>query len=86
MATSFDKLVDNLPKDDFNNVKRYYKDDKLELLTRKGVYPYEYMDTLEKLKETQLSPREAFYSRLYGVGISDEDYAHAQKVWETFEM
>ena len=65
---------------------RYYTDDKLELLTRKGVYPYEYMNSLERLKETQLPPKEAFYSRLNDEGISDEDYAHAQKVWETFEM
>ena len=57
MATSLEKLVNNLPKDDFINVKRYYKDDKLELVTRKGVYPYEYMDTPEKLKETQLERR-----------------------------
>ena len=39
MATSLDNLVNNLPKDAFNNVKRYYTDDKLSLLTRKGVYP-----------------------------------------------
>ena len=86
MATSLDSLVNNLPKDDFNNLKRYYTGDKLSLLTRKGVYPYEYMDSLERLKETQLPPREAFYSRLNDEGISDEDYLHAQKVWETFEM
>ena len=41
---------------------------------------------LEKLKETQLPPREAFYSRLNDEGISVEDYTHARKVWETFEM
>ena len=86
MAASLDKLVDNLPKDDFNNIKRYYKNDKLELLTRKGVYPYEYMNSLDKLKETQLPPKEAFYSRLNDEGVGDEDYAHAQKFWETFEM
>ena len=86
MAASLDKLANNLPKDDFNNLKRYYTGDKLSLLTRKGVYPYEYMDSLEKLKETKLPPREAFYSRLNDEGISDEDYAHAKKVWETFEM
>ena len=44
------------------------------------------MDSLEKLKETKLPPREAFYSRLNDEGISNEDYAHARKVWETFEM
>ena len=86
MAVSLDKLVDNLPKDDFNNVKRYYTDDKLSLLTRKGVYPYEYMNSLERLKETQLPPKEPFYSRLNDEGIGDEDYAHTQKVWKTFEM
>ena len=86
MPTSLDKLVNNLPKDAFNNIKRYYADDKLSLLTRKGVYPYEYMNSPEKLKETKLPPKEAFHSRLNDKGISDEDYAHAKKVWETFEM
>ena len=86
MAASLDSLVYNLPKDDFNNVKRYYAEDKLSLLTRKGVYPYEYMDSPEKLKEAKLPPKEAFYSSLSDEGISDENYAHAGKIWETFEM
>ena len=86
MAASLDKLVNNLPKEDFNNLKRYYTGDKLSLLIRKGVYPSEYMDSLEKLKGTKLPPREAFYSRLNDEGISNEDYVHARKVWETFEM
>ena len=86
MATSLDKLVKNLSKDAFNNVKRYYADDKLSLLTRKGIYPYEYMNSPKKLKETQLPSKEAFYSRLNEEGISDENYAHAQEVWKTFEM
>ena len=79
MATSSDKLVDNLPKDAFYNVKRYYADDKLSLLTKKGIYPYEYMNSPEKLKETQLPTKEAFYSRLNDEGISDENYTHAKK-------
>ena len=86
MATSLDKLVNNLSKDAFNNVRRYYAENELDLLTRKGVYPYEYMDSLEKLKETQLPPKEAFYSRLNDEDISDENYDHAHKVWKTFGM
>ena len=86
MATSLDNLVKNLPKDTFNNVKRNYPEDKLSLLTRKGVYPSEYMNSPEKLKETKLLSREAFYYRLNGIGINDEDYEHAREVWETFEM
>ena len=86
MATSLDKLVNNLPKDDFINLGLYYSSDKFNLLARKGVYPYEYMDSLEKLKETTLPPKEAFYSRLNDKGISDEDYVHALKVWKKFKM
>ena len=86
MATSLDMLVNNLPTDAFNNVKRYYADDKLSLLTKKSIYPYEYMNSSEKLKETQLPPKEAFYSRLNDEGIIDENYTHAQKVWKTFKM
>ena len=85
MDTSLDKLVNNLSKDTFNNGKRYNAEDKLELLTRKGIYPYEYMDTPEKLKETQLPPKEAFYSRLNDEGISDENYAHTAQglAWDS---
>ena len=86
MATSLEKLVNNLPKDDCINLGSYYSGDKFNLLARKGVYPYEYMDSLEKLKETALPPKEAFYSRLNDGGIGDEDYAHAQNVWKTFKM
>ena len=86
MATSLDNLVVNLPKDIFNDVKRYYSNDKLRLLTKKGIYPYEYMNSPEKLKETQLPPKEAFYSRLNDEGTIDENYTHAKKVWKTFKL
>ena len=56
------------------------------MLLRKGVYPYEYMDSWEKFDETTLPPKEAFYSNLNLEDISDEDYAHAQKVWGAFEI
>ena len=84
---SLDSVVNNLPEDAFNNVKRHYaEEDKLSLLVRKGVYPYEYMDSPKKLKETELPPKEAFHYRLNDEGISDEDYEHTRKVWETFEI
>ncbi|XP_057308117.1 uncharacterized protein LOC130646004 [Hydractinia symbiolongicarpus] len=60
----------------------YFSDDELfRLMLQKGVYPYEYMDSWQKFKETELPPRDAFYSNLNMKGISDHDYAHAQKVW-----
>ena len=86
MSTSLDSLVDNLPNDAFNNLEEFYKGEKLSLVKRKGVYPYEYMNSLKRFKENKLPPKEAFYSRLTGEGISDEDYERAKKVWEVFGM
>ncbi|GIY36505.1 hypothetical protein CEXT_572921, partial [Caerostris extrusa] len=60
--------------------------DQLDLITRKGVYPYDYMDCEEKYKETELPPKEVFYNRLNECDISDEDYKHAQNVWKSFNI
>ena len=54
------------------------------LLTRKGVYPYDYVSSIDKLKEKKLPSKDEFYSKLYDEHISDEDYQHAIQVWNTF--
>ena len=54
-----------------------------DLLYKKGIYPYEYMDSCERFTETRLPDKENFYSKLSG-HITDEEYAHAQAVWEAF--
>ena len=61
-----------------------YSDLQYNLLTRKGVYPYEYINSWDQFGETQLPPINAFYSNLNMSLISEEDYQHAQKVWEEF--
>ena len=53
---------------------------KFALLLRKGIYPYEYMDSWKRFKEESLPDKESFYSELNNEHITDEDYAHAQKV------
>ena len=53
---------------------------------RKGVYPYEDIDNWKKFDETTIPPQESFYSKFNLEGINDADYAHAQKVWEVFEI
>ena len=53
---------------------------------RNGVYPYDYVDCMKKLDETSHPPKEAFYSKLTGEGITDEDYRHAQTVWKEFNI
>ena len=44
------------------------------------------MDNWEKLDETTSPPKETFYSNLNLEDISDEDYAHAQILWNVFEI
>ena len=56
------------------------------MLFRKGVYPYEYMDSWGKFNEKSLPPKKDFYSELTLEDITYKDYAHAQKVWEVFEI
>jgi hypothetical protein len=84
MASSLDSLVSNLNKDQCVNLKKYYSGRQFDLLRRKGVYPYDYIDSIEKLSETSLPPKGKFYSRLNDEDISDDDYEHAHAVWKEF--
>ena len=71
----------------YNTYQLSNKDlNKFALLLRKGVYPYEYMDSWKRFKEESLPDKESFYSELNKEHITDEDYAHAQKVWDTFKI
>ena len=80
---SLENLVAKLEEKDFISIKQEFKNN-TNLLTRKGVYPYDYVSSLDKLKETQLPPRELFYSKLKNEHISEEDFYHAIRVWDTF--
>ena len=59
---------------------------KFVLLLRKGVYPYEYMDTWERFSEISLPSKEDFYSNLNMEDISDIDYRHANNVFKVFKL
>ena len=52
---------------------------KFVMLLRKGVYPYEYMDSWERFNETSLPPKKDFYNELTLEDISDKNYEHTQK-------
>ena len=74
VAWSIDKLSSNLKIEQFVNLKKYYSGNQLSLLLKKGVYPYDYVDCLNKLDETSLPPKEACFSKLTGEGITDGGY------------
>ena len=76
-------LVKNLGKNDLHCLRRFFPED-ADLLSRKGVFPYEFMDSFEKFNFT-FPEKDAFFSQLSGK-VSDEDYFHAKEVWEKFGM
>ena len=80
---SVDGLIENFPR-----IYQFCNGDLNEfvLSLRKGIYPYEYMDSRERFDETLLPDKKAFYSQLDLEDISDKDYEHAKKVWEVFEI
>ena len=79
-------------KRDFNNelitrlanIYEFCNEDinKFILLLRKGVYPYEYMDSWERFDETSLPDKETFYSSLNMDSITDIDHRHAKRVFK----
>ena len=87
MNKSLGELVKNL-KDSGNTFKhcREYFADYTDILTRKGVYPYEYMDSFNKFDDKSLPPIECFYSSLNDEGISEEDYLFAKQVWDKLKI
>ena len=74
MNESLEKLCKNLCRKDFVLTVRHSPPDKYEMLIRKGVFCYDYWDSLQKARDTKLPPREAFYSRLTEEHITEEDY------------
>ena len=86
ISTSLGALVNNLPKNGFKNILRYFSKEQAEILKQKGFYPYEYMDKVERFKEDKPPPQKAFFSKLSGMGITENDYNHVWNVWNTFNM
>ena len=78
---SINELIEKFP-----NTYQFCNGDlnKFVLLLRKGVYPYEYMDSWEKFDEISLPPKKDFYSELTLDDISDKDYLHAQNVFNKY--
>ena len=84
MSSSLDKLVSNLPKDDLIYTSKAFKGRRLDLMSQKGVYPYDFMDSFEKFDQMELPNKDLFYSILNDQQITDDEYDHANKVWNTF--
>jgi hypothetical protein len=94
LASSLDNLSSNLESSQLREIIKYFSNNELDVLfrkgkskiIRKGIYPYEYMDSFEKFSETKLPSIDKFYSSLTKEGISQEEFKHAVKVWKHFKI
>jgi len=87
MSSSLSKLAENLITTDltkFRETGKHFRTIDMPLVTRKGVYAYEYTDSWGKLEEKKLAEKIEFYSSLTESGIKDEEYEHAKEVWRHF--
>ena len=85
MNSSLDLLVKNLPANDFKYLSEEFSDEFLSLV-KKGVYPYEYMDSFMEFYEDKLPDRSKFFSFLKDARISEGDYLKAVDTWNVFKM
>ncbi|XP_055309888.1 uncharacterized protein LOC129573423, partial [Sitodiplosis mosellana] len=89
LQCSLAELAKSLPSDKLNITRKEWSnlcEKDFNLVTMKGIYPYSYMNSWESLQETQLPPIESFYDELKDNNISKKEYAHAKKVWKTFNI
>ena len=86
MSSSLDKLVSNLRKEDLKYTSTAFYGYKLDLMSKKGVYPYDFMDSMEKFEIKELPKIEEFYSTLNEEHISEKDYNNAKEVWNAFRI
>ena len=91
--SSLDTLASNLEDEDFKYLVSEFGIHKLEILRRKDVYPYEWVDSYEKFKHPSLPEKKYFYSSLRDGKrdnndgqISDEQYLQLENVWEEFNF
>lgn len=89
MAESLDTLSGNLADKDKKLTKRFfkkkYKGKDIDLLMRKGVYPYSWVDSTVKFHQTSLPDQNDFYNDIGECECTDEQYKQAQLVWDEFD-
>jgi len=92
-ASSLDTLVKNMkldPTADFKLTKHEFRHEvalgaDIDLLFKKGIYPYSFMTSLDAFSHPCLPDKKEFFNDLKNEEITDEQYAHAQAVWKSFK-
>ncbi|XP_030757229.1 uncharacterized protein LOC115883085 [Sitophilus oryzae] len=86
MASSLDKLSQNLTSQQCREVRKYFpNEEEFKVIRMKGVFPYSYVDSFSKLDDTKLPPIDGFYNELRKEAIKQGDYERALNVWNLFK-
>ena len=85
LASSLENLAKGLNVSEFTETINAFDKSNMDLVLQKGIFPYEYITSVDKLNETVLPPKESFFSSLTNSHITVKDYDHALKVWERFK-
>lgn len=81
MSSSLDRLAANFPEDKYKYRSGVFKNEQfLALMTKKGVYPYDFMDSFQTFDYKELPTKDAFFKILTQERITNEQYQHAQHV------
>ena len=86
MKSSLDKLAKNLSDKDVKYLSEEFSGEKLELVQKKGIYPYEYFNSYKKFEESEMPDIDKFFSSLKDCGISEKEYQRACNVWKVFKI
>ena len=71
---------------EFKYLSKVFKGNKLEVIKKKGIYPYEYMNSFQKFKENNLPCKECFFNSLKNCPVSDKEYQRANDIWNIFNI
>ncbi|VEN46542.1 unnamed protein product [Callosobruchus maculatus] len=85
MNSSLDKLSSYLTEHPILKTEfSQFTEEQIKLLTKKGVYPYDFTDSFDKFNYPHIPSHDQFFNRLVEKNISAEQYQHAQLVWNSF--
>ena len=86
VSESLESLSNNLNSDQCVEIKKHFNETvKFDIIRKKGVFPYSYIDSINKLKDVKLPSKKDFFNELLNEEISDSDYERAKNVWNVFE-
>lgn len=96
MSTSLNTLVENIKsgETDVNNLRALFpavsnefkNDNQFKLILRKGCFPYNWFDNIEKFEHREILNRQDFYDKLKEAEISEEDYEFYKTIVKAFEI